>query len=97
MTRSSGEQKFVSVRPCGRDLYELIPKTKTRIDLDSASKALNAAGYNVTDKSEMALTASGPNEISIFPDGKMLVYPAKSNAEAETIGSKLLDIIQRNY
>lgn len=96
MTRSSAERNFVSVRPCGRDLFELIPRTETRIDLDSASKALRAAGYNVTDLSEVALTASGPNEISIFPDGKMLVYPAKSNTEAETIGSKLLGIIRRN-
>lgn len=93
MTRSSDEKKFVSVRPCGRDLFELIPRIETRIDLISASKALRAAGYNVTEVSEMALTATGPHEVSIFPNGKMIVYPAKSNIEAESIGNNLLDII----
>jgi len=61
-----------------------------RIDLQRASKALTAAGFNVSEVSEMALTASGPQEISIFPNGKMMVYPAKTNSQAEQIGSKLL-------
>jgi TATA-box binding protein (TBP) (component of TFIID and TFIIIB) len=95
LTRSPDERKFVSVRPCGRDLFELIPRSDTRIDLASASKALRSAGYNITDISEMALTAGGPNEVSIFPNGKMIVFPAKSNEEAEDIGRKILDIISR--
>ncbi len=95
MTRSSADRIFLSVRPCGRDLFELIPRTKTDIDLYAASKALRAAGYKITDISEMALTASGPLEISIFPNGKMIVFPAKSDSDAESIGSKLLDIIRR--
>lgn len=61
-----------------------------RIDLSIASKALGAAGYRVTEVSEMALTASGPNEVSIFPNGKMIVFPAKTNDEAERIGEQLL-------
>jgi len=65
-----------------------------RIDLESASEALSAAGYKISEVSEMALTASGPHEISIFPNGKMIVYPAKTNEEAERIGEKLLSALR---
>jgi len=95
--RSSKEARneFLSVRPCGRDLFELIPKRAIRIDLQAASKALRSAGYTVSEVSEMALTASGPYEVSIFPNGKMMVFPAKTNEEAERIGQKLLDTLMR--
>jgi TATA-box binding protein (TBP) (component of TFIID and TFIIIB) len=89
----SSRHEFLSVRPCGRDLFELIPKKATRIDLASASKALTAAGYDVSELSEMALTASGPNEISIFPNGKMLIFPAKTNEEAEKMGQKMIEAL----
>ena len=94
-TTSSREarREFLSVRPCGRDLFELIPRTPVNVDLGKASKMLSGLGYNVTEVSEMALTASGPREISIFPNGKMMVFPAKTNEEAERIGGEILRAI----
>jgi hypothetical protein len=94
-TTSSREARleFLSVRPCGRDLFELIPKRPVRVDLRAASKTLSGMGYKVSEVSEMALTASGPREISIFPDGKMMVFPAKTNEEAERVGSEILGAI----
>ncbi len=90
--RSSTERSrsFLSIRPCGRDVFELIPRRRLRVDLAKASAALERRGFKISEVSEMALTASGPNEISLFPDGKLLVYPAKSNREAEEIGEALL-------
>jgi len=41
----------------------------------------------------MALTASGPHEVSIFPNGKMMVFPAKTNSQAERMGGKLLEAL----
>ena len=81
------------MRPCGRDLFELIPKRPLSVDLHAASKALAATGYTVSEVSEMALTASGPHEVSIFPNGKMMVFPAKTNEEAERIGEALLEAL----
>lgn len=92
MTSSKeARREFLSVRPCGRDLFELIPRRPMRIDLQAASKALSLMGYTVSEISEMALTASGPFELSIFPDGKMMIFPAKTNEEAEMIGGRLLE------
>ena len=94
MTSSKGTSPaFLSIRPCGRDLFELIPRERISIDLEKASRALGRSGFNVTEVSEMALTASGPLEISLFPNGKILVFPAKTNGEAEKAGEGLLAIL----
>ena len=61
-----------------------------KINLEAASKALTAAGFTVSEVSEMALTASGPHEVSIFPNGKMMVFPAKTNSQAEEMGGRVL-------
>jgi hypothetical protein len=83
----------LSIRPCGRDLFELIPRESLSIDLKRASSALGRIGFNVTEVSEMALTASGPHEISLFPNGKILVFPVKTNGEAEQVGEALLRVL----
>jgi hypothetical protein len=64
-----------------------------RIDLQAASKVLTTVGFYVSEVSEMALTASGPHEVSIFPNGKMMIFPAKTNSQAERMGGKLLEAL----
>ena len=95
MTTSSKETKraFLSIRPCGRDLFELVPRKGLAVDLQKAKKALARLGFSVTEVSEMALTASGPHEISLFPNGKLIVFPVKTNSEAELVGEGLLDAL----
>ena len=92
-SRREAKHDFLSVRPCGADLFELIPRKSMRIDLSLASGALAAAGYDISEVSEMALTASGPYELSIFPNGKMMVFPAKTNDQAERIGAEIFAIL----
>lgn len=84
---------FLSIRPCGRDLFELVPRKGLVIDLEKAKIALTRVGFRVTEISEMALTASGPQDISIFPNGKLIVFPVKTNSEAEQVGEGLLDTL----
>jgi hypothetical protein len=84
---------FLSIRPCGRDLFELVPRKGLVVDLQKAKKALIRAGFSVTEVSEMALTASGSHEISLFPNGKLIVFPVKTNSEAERVGDGLLDAL----
>jgi len=95
LTTSSKETKraFLSIRPCGRDLFELVPRKGLVVDLQKAEKALIRIGFSVTEVSEMALTASGPHEISLFPNGKLIVFPVKTNGEAERVGEGLLDAL----
>jgi len=95
LTTSSKEKKrvFLSIRPCGRDLFELVPRKGLAVDLQKAEKALVRVGFSVTEVSEMALTASGPHEISLFPNGKLIVFPVKTNGEAERVGEGLLDVL----
>jgi len=95
LTTSSKEKKrvFLSIRPCGRDLFELVPRKGLAVDLQKAEKALVRVGFSVTEVSEMALTASGPHEISLFPNGKLIVFPVKTNGEAERVGEGLLDAL----
>jgi len=95
LTTSSKEKKrvFLSIRPCGRDLFELVPRKGLAVDLQKAEKALVRVGFSVTEVSEMALTASGPHEISLFPNGKLIVFPVKTNGEAERVGEDLLDAL----
>lgn len=92
MTTSLKETRraFLSIRPCGRDLFELVPRKGLAVDLPKAEKALTRAGFSVTEVSEMALTASGSHEISLFPNGKLIVFPVKTNDEAERFGEVLL-------
>ena len=95
MTTSSKETRraFLSIRPCGRDVFELIPRKGLAVDLQKAGRALARAGFRVTELSEMAVTASGPQEISLFPTGKLIVFPVKTNDEAEQVGESLLDAL----
>jgi len=94
MTSSKETRRaFLSIRPCGRDLFELVPRKGLAVDLQKAKKALIRVGFSVTEVSEMALTASGPHEISLFPNGKLIVFPVKTNSEAERVGEDLLDAL----
>lgn len=94
MTSSRGTRSaFLSVRPCGRDLFELIPKGKVRIDLRKASDALRRSGYEILEVSEMAITAKGKHDLSLFPNGKMIVHPVRSNEDAEELGKRIMAIL----
>jgi hypothetical protein len=84
------KRAFLSIRPCGRDVFELVPRKGLIIDLRKAEKALTRAGFSVTEVSEMALTAGGSHQISLFPNGKLIVFPVKTNGEAERVGESLL-------
>ena len=81
------------MRPCGRDLFELIPKNSVRLDLGKTSRILKKIGYEILDESDMVLTAKGKCDLSIYPNGKMLVHPFKSNKEAESMGGEILAIL----
>jgi hypothetical protein len=95
LTTSLKETKraFLSIRPCGRDLFELVPRKNLTVDLQKAGKALARIGFSVTEVSEMALTASGAHQISLFPNGKLIIFPVKTNGEAELVGEGLLDVL----
>lgn len=91
---SRAKNEFVSVRPCGRDLYELVPRRAMKVELNSASAALSESGYRIDEISDMVLTLSGPHSLSLYPNGKMLVFPARTNEEAECIGEMLLQMLR---
>lgn len=95
-TTSSKETRgeFLSVRPCGRELFELIPKRRIRINLQKASEALSRSGFEIADLDEMVLTAIGAHDLSLFPNGKMLVHPVKTNGEAEELGGGIMGILR---
>jgi len=85
---------FISVRPCGRDLFELIPKKNLKINLDLAADLMEKQGFEISDKSEMALSVKREHDICLYPNGKMLVFPAKSGEEAEQIGQNIIGILR---
>lgn len=84
------------MRPCGRDLFELIPKRELRVDLDRAAKILRKSGFRVSEQSELVLSMSDTHDISIFPNGKILVFPVKTGEEAEVLGNRILGAIEKD-
>lgn len=95
-TKSSGDQRgdFITVRPCGRELFELIPRRVLAIDINSAASRLQEAGFQIIERSELVLQIKKEKDISIYPNGKMLVFPAENGEAAETIGRDIMNIIR---
>ena len=84
------------MRPCGRDLFELIPKREVRVDLAKAAKAMEKSGFRVSECSELVLTIANTHDISVFPNGKILVFPVKTPDEAEAVGNRILNTLEKN-
>ncbi|MEM2839711.1 MAG: hypothetical protein QW505_04325 [Thermoplasmata archaeon] len=96
MTRSSDrtETDFISVKPCGQKLYELVPKKKIRLDISSIATKLEKQGYRIIESSDLVLQIKGEHDVSIYPSGKMLVFPAENGDAAESVGRKIMSIIR---
>jgi len=82
------------IRPCGRRLFELVPKREVSVDLNWAKKAFEKSGYEIIDFSELVLSVKKRYDISIFPNGKMLIFPADTNDEAEMIGRDIYALMK---
>lgn len=82
------------MRPCGRQLFELIPRGKLRVNLDLAEGTLRDAGYEIVDCSELVLSVRKKHEISLYPNGKMIVFPVETDSEAARVGENILSILK---
>jgi len=84
------------MRPCGRDLFELIPKRELRIDLGRAAKVLRKSGFDISERSELVLTIANDQDISVFPNGKIMAFPVKTADEAEKVGNNILGTLEKD-
>jgi len=86
--------EFISIRPCGPALFELVPKRDIRIDLEEAAQVLVQEGFEIIDGSKLILSIRKSHEVNLYPHGRMLVYPANTGEEAERIGTEILTILE---
>ena len=98
MTKSSRKtnHEFLSVKPCGRDLYELIPKKNVRFEIDTIAKTLEREGFKIMDQSDLVIQVKKAHDISLYPSGKMLVFPASSGEEAVEIGQEIMILLRKS-
>ena len=96
MTRSPSrtDSDFISVKPCGQNLYELVPKRSIRLDIGYIAVQLERAGYRIMESSDLVLQIKGEHDISIYPSGRMLVFPAENGKAAEAVGCRVMAIIR---
>lgn len=91
----SSDGRFLMMRPCGRQLFELIPKNDMSICLETASEGLAGMGYEIVEYSELILSIRKDYDVSIYPSGKMIVFPVESNEEAERVGSSVFSSLEK--
>ena len=84
------------VQPCGKDIFEIIPKTRRRIRLDCAGDLLSKKGYEVLESTSMVLTVEKVAQISIFKHGRMLLFPVKTVKEAEGIAKEIIELLKQD-
>jgi hypothetical protein len=83
------------VKPCGPELYELIPKRNIRIDIAAAARVLERDGFQIIERSDLVLHVRDEHEISIYPSGKILVFPAKGAEAAASVGHRMMAILEK--
>jgi molybdopterin/thiamine biosynthesis adenylyltransferase len=69
---------------CGRHSVQVLPSAPAPVDLERLEKALRDAG-EVSRNAFLLVFRTGPNELVVFPDGRVLVKGTADPDEARTL------------
>ncbi len=73
---------FVALRPCKGDMFEAVPRERLELDLVRCASLLSRAGYEIVSDPGVMLTVKREVEVTIYPHGRLMVFPAKTREEA---------------
>lgn len=74
--------RFRALRVCQSKNFSIIPQVVVRYDLDRAAALLGEAGYDVTHQDVMIVARKEGVEVTLYVNGRLMVEPAESKAEA---------------
>ena len=69
-----GKMDFMMVKTCEADAYDAIPKKLARVNVDTAVRELETAGYNIiADAGVMCVVEKDGLELQLFSSGRVLI------------------------
>ncbi|MFQ6052297.1 MAG: hypothetical protein ACE5K4_11490 [Candidatus Hydrothermarchaeota archaeon] len=84
---------FVS-KPCKTDsAYEVLPKTRIRINLEESCEKLVKGGYEIVVTTPHIAVIKKIYEISIFPSGRLLIKDLTDKKIAEDIAREVYALV----
>ena len=76
---------FETLKICkSKGAYEAIPTKNTKLDLDALEKKLMSAGYKIICNAKVMLIVEDKCEVSIFPNGRLLLKTNLENQARES-------------
>jgi ArsR family metal-binding transcriptional regulator len=85
--------EFLALRPCKGDMFEAVPKERLQLDLARCAALLARAGFEVVSDAGVMLTVRKEVEITLYPHGRLMVFPVKTREEAARFASEVYSII----
>lgn len=83
------------MRPCRHAAFEAVPKRKVDLNLDECERVLGRSGYEVVANPKVMLVVKKGVEITVYPHGRLLMYPVSNREDAERIATELYSVLGR--
>lgn len=81
------------VRICDSAALSVIPREPVRFDIERCGKILEAQGLEVDELGVMVTASLGGVEITLYPNGRLMLYPASDKKEAARIADQFYSLI----
>ncbi len=81
---------FFATEMCGKDAYQLTPKKKTELDLESLKNRLKEFEVKYCDALVLILKYED-KAVTVFSNGRMMVKNVKAENEAVKIARKIIE------
>jgi hypothetical protein len=85
--------EFLALRPCKGDMFEAVPKDRLTLDLGRCRQLLTEGGFEVISDVGVMLTVQKDVEITLYPHGRLMMYPVTSKEEAAGYASEIYSLL----
>lgn len=85
--------EFLALRPCKGDMFEAVPKGRVTLDLGRCRQLLTEGGFEVVSDVEVMLTVRKDVEVSLYPHGRLMMFPVTSREEAARHASEVYSLL----
>lgn len=86
--------EFLAVKPCRHDAFEAVPKEKVELDLCDCEVRLCKSGYEILSNPKVMLVVRKEVEITVYPRGRLLMYPVKNREDASRFAKELYSALE---